>query len=127
MQDGLRQLVDTLCGLFESRNKESLLSDRIISYLQEHYTDKNLNVAAIGEEFGYVPRYISKIFKDETGVGLLDYINKMRVNEAKAIMKDKKRVLEEIAELVGFTNVNSFIRVFKKYEGMPPGKYRDMI
>ena len=74
-----------------------------------------------------VPRYISKVFKDDTGEGLLDCINRIRIQEAKKIMQNKELVLEDIAGQVGFTNVNSFIRVFKKYEEMTPGKYREML
>ena len=74
-----------------------------------------------------VPRYISKVFKDETGEGLLDHINRLRIQQAKKIMQNKNLVLEDVAGQVGFTNVNSFIRVFKKYEGITPGKYRESL
>lgn len=127
MQRGLQGLIQELCEYFASRNKEERLSDRIRKYVLEHYDDINLNVEDIGEKFGFVPRYISKIFKDETGEGLLDYINRMRIQESKKIMKNKNLVLEDVASQVGFTNVNSFIRVFKKYEGITPGKYREAL
>ena len=56
-----------------------------------------------------VPRYISKVFKDETGEGLLDHINRLRIQQAKKIMQNKNLVLEDVAGQGGFTNVNSFI------------------
>lgn len=127
MQSGLQELLQEMCGYFEKKNQELRLSDRIHSYLLSHYGDINLNVAAIGEEFGMVPRYISKVFKDETGEGLLDHINRLRIQQAKKIMQNKNLVLEDVAGQVGFTNVNSFIRVFKKYEGITPGKYRESL
>lgn len=127
MKSKLRTLVHEMCEYFAKRNQSEKLSDQIHEYLEEHYSDINLSVAAIGEEFGFVPRYISKIFKDETGEGLLDHINNLRIQKSKKIMEDKKLGLEEVASRVGFTNVNSFIRVFKKYEGMTPGRYRETL
>ena len=127
MKSRLRDLVSEMCGYFSKRNKSEKLSDQINKYLEEHYSDINLSVAAIGDEFGFVPRYISKIFKDETGEGLLDHINKLRIQKSKKVMENKKLGLEEVAGMVGFTNVNSFIRVFKKYEGMTPGRYREAL
>lgn len=127
MRSGLTELLKEICGYFDKENKELKLSDRIYAYLLNNYSDVNLNVAAIGREFGMVPRYISKVFKDDTGEGLLDCINRIRIQEAKKIMQNKELVLEDIAGQVGFTNVNSFIRVFKKYEEMTPGKYREML
>lgn len=127
MQSGLKELLKEMCAYFAKRKQEVRLSDRIDAYLMEHYGDVNLNVAAIGEAFGMVPRYISKMFKDETGEGLLDHINRLRVEEAKKIMKNKELRLEEIAARTGFTNINTFIRVFKKYEHVTPGRYRELL
>lgn len=127
LKSRLESLIREMCAYFSKRNKSEKLSDQIHEYLEEHYGDINLSVAAIGEEFGFVPRYVSKIFKDETGEGLLDHINNLRIQKSKKIMENKKLGLEEVASRVGFTNVNSFIRVFKKYEGITPGRYRETL
>lgn len=127
MQVQLCELIVQMCTYFGCFSKQESLSNRIHIYVEEHLDDPNLNVAAIGLEFSMVPRYISKLFKDETGEGLLDHINRLRVRKAKQILEDRNLKLEDVATQVGFTTVNSFIRVFKKFENITPGKYREML
>nr|WP_246238994.1 helix-turn-helix transcriptional regulator [Paenibacillus anseongense] len=70
--------------------------------------------------------YLSKLFREQTGEGLLDYINKVRIVKAKELIENQNITLNEIASLVGFSDVNALIRIFKKYEGVTPGKYKEM-
>jgi len=59
---------------------------------------------------------------------LLDFINKTRISNSLLLLKAKRDCnLEDIAKEVGFSNVRTFSRVFKKYEGVAPGKFKDMI
>lgn len=61
-------------------------------------------------------------------MGVLDYIHHRRVQEAKYLICNQKEwSVNELAERVGFSSANTFIRVFKKYEGITPGKYRESI
>jgi AraC-like DNA-binding protein len=100
----------------------------LLPYIKENFHDENLTVSVIAEKFNVHPVYMSKIFKDETGEGLLEYINKTRVERAKQLLTDKEdRTLEDISIAVGFSNVRTFGRSFKKYEGVTPGKYRESI
>ena len=76
------------------------LSTRIQEYVEAHYTDSSLNISAIAEAMGRSPKYISRVFKAETGEGLLDHINLVRVRHAKALLQEKNRTCEELAALV---------------------------
>ncbi|MNC71576.1 Arabinose operon regulatory protein [compost metagenome] len=80
----------------------------------------------IGKQFDLKPSYLSQIFKNLTGEGLLDYIGKHRVEMAKLLLREQSMSITEISRLVGFTEAATFIRVFKKYEGITPGKYKDL-
>lgn len=60
------------------------------------------------------------------GIGLLDYINQYRVKKAAAALGSTQDSIQKIAENCGFLNCNTFIRVFKKYEGVTPGRYREI-
>lgn len=104
---------------------EDNLVGQIKNYVKENYADANLNVASIGERFSKTPHYISKLFKDDQGIALLEYINRERVESSKKFLENTRKTLAEITEEVGFTNVVTFIRVFKKFEGITPGKYRE--
>ena len=91
------------------------------------YNNINLNISHIANELELNSTYISRVFAANTGDGLLNYINKYRVEKAKELLKNPDLVIETIAAMTGFNNGNSFIRVFKKYELITPGQYRHMI
>lgn len=100
----------------------------VVPYILKNYSDINLSVAVLAEKFDVHPVYISKVFKEEVSDGLLDFINKTRSDRSKLLLRERKDCnLEEISKEVGFNNVRTFSRVFKKYEGVTPGKFKDMI
>ena len=110
----------------ESQNiHNNQLIEDIINYIDSQYYDIDLNVSKIADHFQINLSYLSKFFKKQTGQGLLDYINKVRIEKAKEILREDTLSIKEISKKVGFYNSNAFIRVFKKYEGITPGKYRD--
>ena len=83
-----------------------------------------LNVAFLSEHFGLSPYYLSKRFKDTFGESLIDFIHKLRLVEAKELIRSGNRTMADISEQVGYANIRTFNRVFKKYEGMTPMQYR---
>ena len=95
---------------------------KIQEYVEENYTDSNLNVNAIADVFQRNQKYISRIFKEETGVGLLTYINNFRVYKAQKLIQENKGTLEEIALQVGFNNACTFRRAWNRVNGdLPEG------
>ena len=72
--------------------------------------------------------YVSKLFKERTGQNILYYINMVRIENAKKLLRESGQEIGigEVGRETGFSNSNSFIRIFKKYEQMTPGKYREM-
>ena len=58
---------------------------------------------------------------------MLDRINKVRIEKSKQLLKGKEQSVGDAAYGVGFNDINAFIRVFKKVEGITPGKYKEMI
>ncbi|MDQ6419567.1 AraC family transcriptional regulator [Paenibacillus sp. LHD-117] len=99
------------------------LGEKVIQFVQEHYGDKNLSVAMIGDRFRLSPQYVSRLFREQTGQGLHDFISQTRVEAAKTLLQDGASI-DETAAGVGFASGHAFIRVFKKYEGITPGKYK---
>lgn len=99
------------------------LSARIQEYVEAHYADSSLNISTIAAAMGRSPKYLSRVFKAETGEGLLDHINLVRIRRAKQLLREKSRTCEELAALVGYTNSRTFRRAFAKAEGITPGRY----
>ena len=68
--------------------------------------------------------YVSKVFKEEYGIGVVEYMNRLRIDGAKKLLETQDLTIREIAERVGFTSDIHFIRIFKKYENTTPGVYQ---
>lgn len=98
---------------------------RVIQYVEEHYTDSNLNISTIAEGMERNPKYISRVFKEETQEGILDYMNRLRIKKAKKLIKSGKFTLEQISGMVGYASLKTFRRAFQKETGMTPAGYRD--
>lgn len=105
--------------------REEQLKREVLDYIAVHYAKEDLNVEKICRDFNRSVSAMGKAFKESGGEGILYYINERRILEAKKIILNRNGDvnLGQVSEEVGYTNSNTFIRVFKKYEGMTPGKY----
>jgi AraC-like DNA-binding protein len=123
----LLDILDRVCGVL--RSKQNLqtsdgIGEKVIEFVLENYSDQSLSVSLIGDQFRLTPQYVSRLFREQTGqVGLHDYISQTRIEAAKALLLEGASI-DETAARVGFTSSHAFIRVFKKYEGITPGKYK---
>jgi AraC-like DNA-binding protein len=61
------------------------------------------------------------------GEGILDYVNRIRINKAKEIIATRRYSTEEAGKMVGYTSNQTFRRAFVKIVGMPPGKYSESL
>ena len=98
--------------------------ENVQQFIRTYYDDSNLTVTMIADHFNLNTSYLSSIFKKYTQMGMLEYITKIRMERAKIILKENNYTLEKVAEMVGYTNARTFSRVFTKYVGVSPGKYR---
>jgi AraC-like DNA-binding protein len=94
-------------------------------YVKRLYTNKMLNVSAIADELKFSAVHISKIFKKFSGIYLSDYINAVRLEHAKELLNSEE-TLVNIADKCGFGSFRTFMRVFKKQEGITPGQYKSI-
>ena len=68
---------------------------------------------------------MSTLFKERTGQKFVDYLNQIRVEKSKELLKNTDKKMYQIAKAVGYDNVKYFFRVFKKYEKITPEEYRN--
>lgn len=109
-----------------SREARKIVAD-IIEYVEENFSNSNLNISSIAEFLDKNPKYISRVFRETTGEGMLDYVNKIRISKAKELIATRKYSIEEVGSIVGYTSNQTFRRIFIKIVGMTPGKYRDTL
>lgn len=109
---------------YNNRNIKLVLR-KAIDYINEHYTEQ-ITLNDVAENVYVSSYYISRMFKKELGKNFVDYLNGLRMEKAKELLKDPKYKTYEIAELVGIPDAHYFSRLFKKHEGVTPTEYRDM-
>ena len=97
----------------------------VVEYIKCNCTDYNLSLDLLAEEFQITPQYLCKIIKQQTGVSYKEYLTDLRMEEAKRLLKDKNISVIDACQQAGYNNVSYFIKVFQKYTGMTPAKYRD--
>lgn len=110
------------------RSSESPLDEKlnqIEHYIENNCADPNLSVQSIADEFHLSLPYLSREFKRAKGKGVLSYINERRVYHAKQLMRESGMTIADVACQVGYTSSHTLIRIFKRYEGITPGAYRD--
>ena len=107
-----------------SFNTQNELVKSVIAYINKNYNDVDLSLAKVADEIFITPVYLSKLFKQETGVNFLDFIHKVRIEKAKNYLLDGNIKVYEISSLVGYSNEKHFSKKFKKYVGKSPSEYR---
>jgi len=110
----------------EKRNESSNFFEKVRVFISNNYKDINLSVGAIGEYFDITPAYASKLFKEQTGESILDYMNKIRVEKSKELLSEMEYTIQGVADMVGYNDVKTFTRYFKRYEGITPGKFKEI-
>jgi AraC-like DNA-binding protein/ligand-binding sensor protein len=93
-------------------------------FIWDNYTRK-ISLQEIASASGLSAPYFSTIFKDEMGENLSNYLNRLRVEKAVAMLGENDRSISEIAAACGFEDQSWFSKIFKAHTGLSPGKYRE--
>ncbi|WP_110932003.1 response regulator transcription factor [Paenibacillus bouchesdurhonensis] len=144
LQQQSKQYSDMLAGIYHLRSIQALYDktdyflQQIMTHLGENdkhrevkimldliernYSD-NLKLETLSGVLNYNSAYLGKLFKNETGEYFNTYLDKVRIEKAKSYLEDGLKVYQ-VAEKVGYTNVDYFHSKFKKYVGTSPSAYR---
>ncbi|MCI8338485.1 MAG: response regulator [Lachnospiraceae bacterium] len=95
----------------------------IIHYIEHNYMD-NIKLETIAPLFGYNSSYLGKIFTKKVGIGFNVFVDQIRINHSKDLLTKTELKVYEIAEQVGYRNVDYFHTKFKKYVNLSPAEYR---
>lgn len=103
------------------------IKEKIIKFLEENY-HIDISLENLADYLGHSFRYTSVLFKKVMDDNFKSYLNIYRVEKAKELMMEDNEIkVKDLAERVGYNSSNTFIRIFKKYEGVSPGKYLEDI
>ncbi|MEK8129149.1 helix-turn-helix domain-containing protein [Paenibacillus filicis] len=106
----------------EENSRIKKLTD-ILAYIHEHYHEE-LSIEQFASQLNMSVGHFSRTFKEEVGEKYVEYIARYRLQKAKELLLGTDLRIDDIAGLVGYWGRHSFIRMFRKYEGVTPAKYR---
>lgn len=121
MEQVFERVMVLMNSQIEQRN--SVILSKVIQYVEKHYSEE-MTLSEIADNIHINYYYLSAYFKNQTSENLTAYINKVRVEKAKILLKDGNLSIAEVSSLVGFSEHNYFSKVFKKYALMTPTSYR---
>lgn len=129
----LKSLLIKLMGRKPQQDKEAVednegvYEDDIIlkakEYIDAHYESK-IHLRDLSDYVGLSPSYFSKFFKQKQKVNFSNYVNQVRIQKAKELMRNPNLNLNEISYRVGYEDLSYFSVVFQRYEGVTPTTYR---
>jgi len=97
---------------------------KVKAYVQRRYRD-DIGVNSIADYLKITPNYLSRIFRNQTGVKLSDYLNGVRISKAKELLAgNPNAAIKNVAEQVGYYSSRHFTKVFYKIEGITPSEYQ---
>lgn len=115
-----------LAGRLKKRkNKGSGTMPQIEAYLLRHY-DRQLTLQDVADRFYLSREYISRKFKQHFGENLVEYLCRIRMDKARALLANPQLKIIEIARMVGYQDEKYFSKVFKKQTGMSPNAFRKL-
>ncbi len=123
MRTHLEWLIQRSCGYLGSVSRQNELAEKVKAYIQEHLAE-DLSRDLLAGEVYLNPNYLSRLFHQETGQSLVDYITSRRLEKVKQLLRDTSLSVTEAAGRLGYTNMPYFSRVFRKEAGCSPVEYR---
>lgn len=127
MWDCLRKFVEKLVEVYQENNgkRKHWMIDQVLQYVEENYNTA-LSTRDIAGRFFMNTSYFSKFFHEQMGCTFSNYLINVRVEKAKMMLTQTNMKLYDIAEAVGYTNVQYFSTIFKEKEGLTPSAFRQM-
>jgi YesN/AraC family two-component response regulator len=127
-EDLHRELLELFLGLFsdqETMQRAEDMMKMIDKYIRDYYAGHITN-QTLSKRFGFVPSYISKLFREYKGISPGEYLTQVRIAKAIELISHSNDVnVYDIAREVGFSDPSYFSRLFKQQTGMLPTEYRE--
>lgn len=125
----VRMVFETIC-LYNKNNNESKrdkIAKDVMDYIETNFGDSNLSLEGIAKVFFISQNHIIRVLKKEIGKSYKEYVDDVRINEAKRLLKKTNLTILDVANKVGYTEIRSFNRLFKKHTNQTPNEYRKMV
>lgn len=98
------------------------VSQKVLQHISNDIATASLN--SIADQLSLTPDYITRLFKQSTGFSFRKFLNRLRIDVATSLISEGKLDCNSIANVLGYNEVNSFYRFFKKHTGLTPREYQ---
>lgn len=124
VQEWLLSLFDKLCDALAMREAlpTSIYVKEALAFIHVHYTE-DISLSLIADKINISNVYLSKLFKQEIGIGFAEYLIKYRLKLAQTLLDQHRLSIHEIATASGFKDYIYFLKTFKKHVGVTPTEY----
>lgn len=100
------------------------LRDEILLYLNQHYMNPDISLYSIASRFDLTENYFSRFFKEQSGENFSNYLERIRMEKARELLDDCSQMISDVARRVGYYNINTFYKAFRRIYGISPRMYR---
>lgn len=120
-----QSIKDEVKALNARKEQQKQMKDMVLAYLEVHYRDVDLSQTTVADAFKISNYTLSRMFKNQVGIGFTEYVNAKRLEYAKELLLTTTYSVREISVMVGYANDNYFTRIFKANVGVAPTVFRE--
>ena len=124
---GIRMQRDASEAEESGRKEQYRYVERAQKYIQENFSDSMLSLDVVSDYLGISSPYLSGLMTRYLAMGFTEFLSRYRVEKARERLADSDDSVTEIGEKTGFSSIQNFGRVFKKYTGESAGQYRKRV
>ena len=106
------------------KSDSNMLINAVTEYVISNFRNE-ISLKSIAKVFHVNYNYLSKTFKEETGLNFIDYVTKLRIEEAKKMILFSNKTITEITFELGYNDTAYFSKVFKRYTGYSPSHFKN--
>lgn len=123
--DSARLLLADIYGRREQHKNRAIGGVKL--YIHQHFSDPELSLSAVAENVNLSPSYVSQLFKKTENCSFADYLNQVRVEQAKHLLSTTHMRVYEVATAVGYQNSKYFFQIFKQLTGKRPREFYECV
>jgi two-component system, response regulator YesN len=126
VRQSLESAMEAFCSRIAQRRSDTHQETvtYILKLLESMYGESDLTVYQIAKKVGRPEKYITQLFKEQTGETIADRLEQIRIRRATELLLQNELTIEEIAAQVGYNSAHSFRRAFKRVSGTSPSQFR---
>lgn len=108
----------------QKKSHNIALRNAIITYIENNFSREDMYAASVAEKFDISEKYLTSFVREQTGYGFAEYVEKLRLQEARKLIMENEYTIKEIGEMIGYNNQSTFYKSYKRVYGESPGKLR---